>query len=100
MTIRHISIKTLGRFFTAHLKVDEGRRLIREGIYRKLRHPSYFGMIFSFIGLPLAFSSLIGIVCMILIGIPAILLRINLEETFLVTEFKDEYLEYRKTSYR
>ncbi len=57
-------------------------------------------MIFSFIGLPLAFSSLIGIVCMILIGIPAILLRINLEETFLVTEFKDEYLEYRKTSYK
>ena len=100
MTIRHISIQTLGRFFTAHLKVDEGRRLIREGIYRKLRHPSYFGMIFSFIGLPLAFSSLIGIVCMILIGIPAILLRINLEETFLVTEFKDEYLEYRKTSYK
>ena len=37
---------------------------------------------------------------MMLIGIPAILFRINLEETFLVSEFKDEYLEYRKTSYK
>ena len=100
MTIRHISIQTLGRFFTAHLRVTEGRRLIREGIYRRLRHPSYFGMIFSFIGLPLAFSSLIGVVCMLLLGIPAILFRISLEETFLVSEFKDEYLEYRKTSYK
>lgn len=100
MSIRYISIRTLGRFFTAHLRVDEGRKLIREGIYKKLRHPSYFGMIFSFIGLPLAFSSLIGIICMMLIGIPSILFRINVEEKFLIDEFKNEYLEYRQNSYK
>ena len=100
MSIRYISIRTLGRFFTAHLRVNEGRRLIREGIYRNLRHPSYFGLIFSFAGLPLAFCSLIGLAYMVLIGIPSMLFRINLEESFLVDEFKEEYLEYRRQSYK
>jgi protein-S-isoprenylcysteine O-methyltransferase Ste14 len=100
ITIRYISIRTLGRFFTAHLRVNEGRRLIKEGIYRKLRHPSYFGMIFSFIGLPLAFCSLYGLIYMVVVGIPGILFRINLEERFLIGEFGEEYVEYRKLSYK
>ncbi len=100
IVIRVICIRTLGRFFTAHLKVNEGRRLIQEGIYRKLRHPSYFGMIFSFLGLPLAFCSLYGALYMMLIGAPSLLFRINLEERFLVDEFGQEYLEYRKRSYK
>ena len=100
MSIRVISIRTLGRFFTAHLRVDEGRRLIRIGIYKHLRHPSYFGMIFSFSGLALSFCSLYGLLYMLFIGIPALLWRINLEESFLVDEFKDEYVEYRKESYK
>jgi len=100
VSIRYVSIRTLGKFFTAHLRVNEGRRLITDGIYRKLRHPSYFGMIFSFVGLPLAFCSLYGVLYMILIGIPGILFRINLEERFLVGEFGEEYVEYRKKSYK
>jgi protein-S-isoprenylcysteine O-methyltransferase Ste14 len=100
MAIRHISIRTLGRYFTAHLRVDAGRHLVREGIYSRVRHPSYFGMIFSFLGLPLAFGSLIGVLFMMLVGVPALIARINLEESFLVDEFKDEYLEYRKTTYK
>ncbi|MBI1745436.1 MAG: isoprenylcysteine carboxylmethyltransferase family protein [Acidobacteria bacterium] len=98
--IRYISIRTLGRFFTAHLKVNEGRRLIQEGIYKNLQHPSYFGMIFSFVGLPLAFCSLYGLTYMIFIGIPSILFRINLEESFLMEEFGNEYVEYRKHTYK
>ncbi|HEX4999237.1 MAG TPA: isoprenylcysteine carboxylmethyltransferase family protein [Terriglobia bacterium] len=100
MSIRHISIRTLGRYFTAHLRVDQGRRLVREGIYRTLRHPSYFGMIFSFLGLPLAFGSLIGAIFMMCVGVPALVARINLEESFLVDEFKEEYIEYRRSTYK
>ena len=100
IVIRHVSIRTLGRFFTAHLRVNEGRRLIREGIYKRLRHPSYFGMIFSFLGLPLSFCSLYGLLYMLLIGIPSLLFRINLEERFLVGEFGEEYIAYRKESYK
>jgi len=100
ISIRYVSIRTLGKFFTAHLRVNEGRHLIKEGIYRRLRHPSYFGMIFSFAGLPLAFCSLYGLLYMILIGVPGILFRINLEERFLVGEFGEEYVEYRKNSYK
>lgn len=98
--IRHISIRTLGRFFTAHLRVDEGRQLVQVGIYRHLRHPSYFGMIFSFLGLPLSFCSLYGLLYMALLGIPSLLFRINLEERFLVEEFGEKYVEYRKRSYK
>jgi len=98
ISIRVVCIQTLGRFFTAHLRVNEGRRLIQEGIYKNLRHPSYFGMVFSFLGLPLACCSLIGLIYMLAIGIPSLVFRINLEEKFLVEEFGQEYLDYRKHS--
>ncbi len=100
ISIRFVCIRTLGRFFTAHLRVNEGRRLIKEGIYKHLRHPSYFGMIFSFVGLPLSFCSLFGLLYMVLIGVPSLLFRINLEERFLLDEFGEEYSEYRKGTYK
>jgi protein-S-isoprenylcysteine O-methyltransferase Ste14 len=57
-------------------------------------------MIFSFLGLPLSFCSLYGLLYMLLIGIPSLLFRINLEERFLVGEFGEEYIAYRKESYK
>ena len=44
------AIHTLGKFFTWHVHIAGDQQLIQDGLYRWLRHPSYFGA-FLFLGL-------------------------------------------------
>ncbi|KAF9027753.1 ICMT-domain-containing protein [Hymenopellis radicata] len=41
---------TLGRFFTFELSIQQGHRLITDGPYAVVRHPSYTGMILTIVG--------------------------------------------------
>ncbi|KAG0038541.1 hypothetical protein BGZ82_011659 [Podila clonocystis] len=47
--LRHWAYKTLDRFFTLKLTIREGHRLVKTGPYRYLLHPSYTGLITSFL---------------------------------------------------
>jgi len=55
VSIRYVSIRTLGKFFTAHLRVNEGRRLITDGSTGSSAIQAISAWFFSFVGLPLAF---------------------------------------------
>lgn len=41
----------------ARIQEDRGQVVVREGLYRHVRHPMYLGIIISMIGLPLALAS-------------------------------------------
>ncbi|MEC9073379.1 MAG: isoprenylcysteine carboxylmethyltransferase family protein [Myxococcota bacterium] len=55
--IRTWAIRTLGRFFTWNVTVQEGQRVIREGPYRWVRHPSYTGAFLTYFSTILLFHS-------------------------------------------
>ncbi len=99
MYLRHLSIKTLGRFFVTKVQITDNHQLVKEGIYRILRHPSYTGFIVGFLGSLLMLGSGIGLSIFVLVGIPAYLYRIHVEETALVSTFGREYAEYKSHSY-
>lgn len=46
----------------ARLQEDRGQTVIREGLYAYIRHPMYFGILLSFLGLPLVLGSLWALV--------------------------------------
>lgn len=48
--IRLQCYQTLGRFFTFELSIQQGHRLITDGPYAVVRHPSYTGMILTIVG--------------------------------------------------
>jgi protein-S-isoprenylcysteine O-methyltransferase Ste14 len=75
-------------------------KIVKAGIYGCLRHPSYLGLLISFIGNALAFNSwaavLIGFVPVLIV----FLYRIKIEEALLVSNFGQEYLDYKKGTWR
>jgi protein-S-isoprenylcysteine O-methyltransferase len=94
VTLRALARKALREQFSYKLRVRDGHRLVREGIYRRVRHPAYTGDIVFHLGLPLLFSSPRGFLVMLGL-IPCFLYRIRIEEEMLVDAFGEEYREYR-----
>ena len=83
ITIRILSRKALGKQFSVYVETSDEHTLITEGIYRHLRHPAYLGLLFLFLGVPLALGSWIGFLIAVIGGIPSIIFRIIIEEQFL-----------------
>jgi protein-S-isoprenylcysteine O-methyltransferase Ste14 len=94
LLIRWIAIFSLKRQFTVDVSITQDHRIIRSGIYRFVRHPSYSGSLLSFFGLGLYFTNYIS---MLIIFVPiclAFLYRIHIEEKALISNFGDEYIKY------
>lgn len=100
LAVRFIAIRTLGEFFSHELKISQNHRIVQDGLYQYLRHPSYTGFAMICLGVPLVFGSVqIFAMMLIAISIP-VAIRIMLEEQILVDHFGDEYRAYQKHTKR
>jgi protein-S-isoprenylcysteine O-methyltransferase Ste14 len=84
----------LGRRFSGLVAIQPGHTLVTTGIYGRIRHPSYLGLLVNALGWALAFRSGVGVLLAALM-IPAILARIRAEERLLRTQFGEKYDAYR-----
>ena len=71
--------------------------LVTTGIYSRIRHPMYLGLILAHIGFPLAARSLLTLATAV-IWIPLILIWKRWEEQALEAKFGLQYSEYKKRS--
>jgi protein-S-isoprenylcysteine O-methyltransferase Ste14 len=94
--IRIISVKTLGKYFMRTLRKTEGHKLVKNGIYKYLRHPGYTGTVLFWIGLSISVWNFITIISIPLLVIIAYAYRIKVEEEMLIKIFGEEYKEYQK----
>ncbi len=62
------------------METSDAHKLVKNGVYRVLRHPVYLGLMCLFIGIPVCEGSWGGMVISIMGGIPAILNRIRIED--------------------
>ena len=100
VVVRLAAIRTLGRFFTVNLAIDNEHRLVETGLYKYIRHPSYTGSLLSFLGLSLYFNNWI---CLFVIMVPvcsAFIYRINTEEKLLLRQPGLKYDDYMKRTKR
>jgi protein-S-isoprenylcysteine O-methyltransferase Ste14 len=84
----------LGRRFSRLVAIQQGHALVTDGIYGRIRHPSYLGLLVNSLGWALAFRSGVGLLLTALL-IPPLLARIRAEEALLRTHFGDKYDDYR-----
>jgi protein-S-isoprenylcysteine O-methyltransferase Ste14 len=89
--IRAWSMRTLGRFFQFHIQVQDGHRVVTDGPYRFVRHPSYTGLILVMAGFGFASGDVWGLVAALLIIGTALTLRIRAEERLLTANLGTEY---------
>jgi protein-S-isoprenylcysteine O-methyltransferase Ste14 len=83
----------LGRRFSGLVAIQPGHRLVTNGPYRVIRHPSYAGLLVNALGWALVFRSGVGVVLTLLI-LPPLLARIRAEEALLRSQFAGEYDAY------
>jgi protein-S-isoprenylcysteine O-methyltransferase Ste14 len=100
LVIRWLAILTLRRYFTVNVAIHADQIIVKTGFYKYIRHPSYLGMMLSFIGLGLCLSNLISIL-VILIPITFVVVnRLKIEEQALNDAFGNDYLEYCKETWK
>jgi protein-S-isoprenylcysteine O-methyltransferase Ste14 len=94
-SIRIYAVVLLGKFFSANVGVRKNQKLVKEGIYKYIRHPSYLGEIMCFTGVAIAFFHPIASFTAFVFPVIAFLIRIKIEEKILEKSFCNEYHKYR-----
>lgn len=97
--VRLWPVFVLGNRFSGLVAVQPGHRLVTTGLYRRIRHPSYLGMLICVLGWALAFRSLAGLAVALATIIPVVA-RMNAEETLLTDAFGEEYRTYQAATAR
>ncbi|WP_374309322.1 isoprenylcysteine carboxylmethyltransferase family protein [Methylocella sp.] len=89
----------LGRRFSGLVAIQPGHALVTDGVYGRIRHPSYLGLLVSSLGWALAFRSGVGLLLVAAL-VPPLIARMNAEERLLRSHFGDEYDAYRARTSR
>lgn len=92
-------VAVLGRRFSGLVAIQPGHELVTAGLYGRIRHPSYLGLLISAFGWGLAFNTAVGVL-LALANIPPLVARMNAEERLLRSEFGVAYDAYRARTAR
>jgi protein-S-isoprenylcysteine O-methyltransferase Ste14 len=88
---------TLGHYYSHMVREVDNHKIIDSGPYKYIRHPAYAGMIIAHFGIVLFFLNPATLLIFFLMFIPAIILRIFIEEkTLFRIEGYFNYAENRK----
>lgn len=88
IALRRASIRTLGDFWSIHIKVFDNQAIIKSGPYRFLRHPYYAAVMLELLGVSLFFNAMRAVLMVLLVHLPLLMVRILLEEKAL-TVFRE-----------
>lgn len=69
------------------------------GIYKYFRHPVYYGITLTLLGLSLSLGSWLGLGYTIFIIIPLNMIRAQKEEKILLEKFGQEYINYKNKTF-
>lgn len=86
--------RSLGAFYSGHPSVLEGQTLVHDGPYRLIRHPAYAGYLLLSLGVVVGYGSILGGAALLLVLLPAIVRRIQIEERLLQAHFGSQFEEY------
>jgi protein-S-isoprenylcysteine O-methyltransferase Ste14 len=93
--VRVLALKSLGRYFSAYVTLQKEHRLVRDGIYRCIRHPLYLSLLLIPTGIAIVFDSLLAAPIAILAA-TFVFDRIREEDRLLALHFGSEFANYRR----
>jgi protein-S-isoprenylcysteine O-methyltransferase Ste14 len=98
--VRQWAIAILGRFFSLTVQIAEDHKVVEKGPYRLVRHPSYTGVLITFIGLGLAVQSWGALLVLLVVFSLSFGYRMWVEERTLLSELGQDYASYMKRTKR
>lgn len=97
--LRIAPVFALGDRFSGLVAIQPHHELVTNGLYRRIRNPSYLGLLISTLGWALAFRSIIGVLLTALLVVPLVA-RMHAEEELLGERFGQAYAAYRARTWR
>lgn len=97
--LRIAPVFALGERFSGLVAIQPNHELVTDGLYSRIRNPSYLGLLIGALGWALAFRSLIGVLLTALMIVPLVA-RIRAEEALLGERFGETYAAYRARTWR
>jgi protein-S-isoprenylcysteine O-methyltransferase Ste14 len=94
IVIRQWAVAVLGRFFTIDVRVQPGQAVVDKGPYRWVRHPSYTGLIMTFVGMGLALGNWAALAVVAVVPTAGLLVRIRVEERALLESLGEPYRRF------
>jgi protein-S-isoprenylcysteine O-methyltransferase Ste14 len=94
------SARTLGEYYTRTLLTTNSQKVISVGPYSRIRHPGYLGDMLLWSGFGVVSSDWIILLLFPVLFVVVYLYRISVEEKMLIETLGDEYVQYRKRTYR
>ncbi len=98
--LRWWSIVHLGRFFTVNVAIVKDHRVVDNGPYTYVRHPSYTGVFLAFTGLGLMLFNWLALLVITVPVFAMFLWRMNVEEHALKQALGSDYEAYMKRTKR
>jgi protein-S-isoprenylcysteine O-methyltransferase Ste14 len=84
----------LGRNWSAKLRITGQHSLVKNGVYRRIRHPMYTAHLLWAIAQGFLLSNWLAGWAFLVLSVPLYLLRIPKEEKMMLEHFGEEYREY------
>ncbi|MES2390542.1 MAG: isoprenylcysteine carboxylmethyltransferase family protein [Acidobacteriota bacterium] len=100
LAIRWTAIVTLGKAFSVNVAIHHDQKVLRTGIFRFVRHPSYTGLMIVFLAIGLHLRNWTALAFVILPPLAALLYRIHVEEAALNGAFGADYADYSRSTKR
>jgi protein-S-isoprenylcysteine O-methyltransferase Ste14 len=85
----------LGSNWSGAVTIKENHELVRRGPYRIVRHPIYTGILLGLLGTAFVYGAVRGFVGVFACGF-AYWLKLQTEEQFMVQQFGEQYVQYRR----
>ena len=98
--IRVWAVATLGASFRTTVETHSNQKVVRSGPYRRLRHPSYSGLLLMCLGYGVAVQNWLALGIAVGLPLAALLYRIRVEEDALITSLGADYVEYKRSTKR
>jgi protein-S-isoprenylcysteine O-methyltransferase Ste14 len=100
IAIRWSAIYTLGKYFHGRVTIQPGHQLVREGLYKHVRHPAYTGSLIAHLGLGLAFANWLSLSFCVIPFVIAVWYRMHVEDEALRKAFGIAYVDYSRHTKR
>ena len=98
--LRVWAIVHLGKFFTVDVGIQQGHRVVQDGPYRFVRHPSYSGSMLAMTGIACLTFNWLGFLAIFGCSLAAYCLRMSVEEKVLLRSLGDDYRRYAERTKR
>ncbi len=100
IVLRCVSVLTLRHAFTVLVQTTDDQRLIKHGVYKLLRNPSYTGLLLFTIGVALSLLSIVAAIVSLMLCTICFGIRIKIEEKALRERFGQEFDDYCMNTWR